>query len=64
MTQFNLLKQELAFERNLSHHQTQSWGLRDLIGFRGMDAKQLWDSLAHNPNKIILEVFHCYSPFN
>ena len=60
MTQFNLLKQELAFERNLSHHQIKSWGLRDLIGFRGMDVKQLWDSLAHNPNKIISEVFHWF----
>nr|CAG4642364.1 EOG090X02IW [Evadne anonyx] len=55
MTQFNLFKLELAFERNLSHYHVESMGLKDLIGFRGMNAKQLWDSLAHDPNKIILE---------
>ena len=57
MTKLNLLKREMALVSNLSSRpQIDSWGLKDLIGFHGMDTKQLWDSLAHSLDKIIPEV--------
>ena len=47
----------MALVSNLSSRpQIDSWGLKDLIGFHGMDTKQLWDSLAHSLDKIIPEV--------
>lgn len=30
--------------------------ISQLVGVRGMDAKQLWDAIAHDPDQIIAEV--------
>lgn len=35
-----------------------------LVGLRGMDAKQLWDIIAHDPDQLIAEVTtSCHTPF-
>nr|CAG4649161.1 EOG090X02IW [Scapholeberis mucronata]SVE93500.1 EOG090X02IW [Scapholeberis mucronata] len=65
MSQIRLLKEEMLLEElaiNSSRYDTsilskaEAWNISPLIGFRGMDAKQLWDSIAHDPNQIIEEV--------
>ena len=32
------------------------WDISELIGYNGMDVKEVWDALAHNPDKMIEEV--------
>ena len=41
---------------NVSRLPPDCWDISDLIGYRGMDVKQVWDAVAHNPEKMIIEV--------
>lgn len=35
---------------------TTLWDVRQLIGFRGMDIRQVWDAVAHDIDQIVIEV--------
>ena len=51
-------------ERKLDAQQAAKqspWNISQLVGFRGMDVKQLWDAIAHHPDKIIEEVRYHFS---
>ncbi len=39
------------------------WDVGKLIGFRGMNIQQVWDAVAHDIDKIILEVGLIYFIF-
>lgn len=41
---------------NVSRLPDHCWNMSDLIGYGGRDAKQVWDLVAHRPEKIISEV--------
>jgi hypothetical protein len=54
MSQIRMLAAEAGIKRNNSGKSEVNIG--QLIGVRGMDAKQLWDVIAHDPDQIIAEV--------
>lgn len=54
MSQIRMLEAEAGIKRNNSGKSEVNIG--QLIGVRGMDAKQLWDVIAHDPDQIIAEV--------
>ena len=43
------------------HHPTLGWNVSQLVGYREMDVRQVWQSIAHDPNDMIAEV-HLRSP--
>ena len=54
MSQIRMLVAEAGIKRNDSGKSEVNIG--QLVGVRGMDAKQLWDVIAHDPDQIIAEV--------
>lgn len=63
MSQIRLLKEQMMAEESSTDtpssallNKANIWDISPLIGFRGMDAKELWDSIAHDPKQIIEEV--------
>ena len=56
MTKFRLLNNERREHLNLTHRDADIVDIGELIGFRGMDVKEIWDATAHDSNKIIKEV--------
>lgn len=43
---------------NVTRLNSNCWNESDLVGYRGMDVKDVWDVVAHRPQKIISEVNH------
>lgn len=57
MSQIRLLEKEMTGSVN-----KVEVNISQLVGLRGMDAKQLWDVMAHDPDQFIVEVTTiCYS---
>jgi hypothetical protein len=54
MSQIRMLEAEAGLGRNSK----SEVNISQLVGVRGMDAKQLWDVIAHDPDQIIAEVIH------
>jgi hypothetical protein len=54
MSQIRMLQAEAGLGRNSK----SEVNISQLVGVRGMDAKQLWDVIAHDPDQIIAEVIH------
>jgi hypothetical protein len=52
MSQIRMLQAEAGLGRNSK----SEVNISQLVGVRGMDAKQLWDVIAHDPDQIIVEV--------
>lgn len=52
----------LQAEAGLGRNSKSEVNISQLVGVRGMDAKQLWDVIAHDPDQIIVEVIHFLVP--
>ncbi len=70
MTQINLLEKDMKKARiqsqdasfskqsELKIKESTRTNISQLVGFRGMDIKQLWDLITHDPKQLIEEVLH------
>ena len=61
MTAMNILKREKAAQLirdnvPVTNKDIDNWTVRDLVGVRDLDAQSLWDFLAHDWNRMMIEV--------
>ena len=62
MTQINLLekKMKMGDDPARANWKPTRTNISQLVGFQGMDIKQLWDAITHDPKQLIEEVFNSF----
>lgn len=52
-----MIAEQVSDERaSRIHHPTLGWNISQLVGYREMDIRQVWQSIAHEPDQMIAEV--------